>query len=1371
MNSAIALDALSSHVSSHASTPTPYHSSAEDIGTPSDGSQTSHTSSLVNESFANYHAPGVSNEAQVFLSDLSNYLALGCLTFEACSPEDTDGSNEQQDDANTEWKDTQPQDPSLSKLAAAGWIRIQCRRSMLDSKFTIYRIYVLPGDVGLRFFDRQNRRLFAALEALIAAIDVSPETWAGRYAAGNEIRFDQWATGDEGSLFYMFNKLPSPRPDPSLIKEKYTKEAIEDLLDPAHVLLGLKTPLYPYQRRSAALMLQRESVSTLQLDPRLEQRMAPDGSIFYYGPRETVFNRNPRYYETTRGGILAETMGLGKTLMCLALILATRNHLPKVPPTYGFRPVRTTTASLADMAVSAINRKSVPWKVEFERIKHASQDDNRSCIERLQRNPPVYEIPVEPVRWNRKTVTPPPQKKTLAATTIIVVPRNLCKQWHSEIHKHVDEGILRILLMEEPRSVLPPANELREYDVVLFSRSRFETEVKDGSDDLGRRLVSRPPSCACPYIGATRTINCHCVKADNLYESPLKHLHFKRLIIDEGHFFSSSNTTAVTVAKKLVTADHRWVVSGESYIFSLSLMNAKWLSSCDFMRGTPAKDLLGVEADMSAAQNVMQAEITGSRDAVLDQRRQFNPKEDSTGAIKSLGALASHFLRIRPWAADDFGERPAMWEEHIYRHEGHRKRTFSGFSSCLRRTLEAMVVKTQPEDVEQDIELPPLNHEVVRLEPSFYDKLTSNLFSIVLTANAVTSERTDADYLFHRNSAQARYQLIGNLRQSAFFWTGFSEDDVEASIKNGKGYLEKAGITCTEKDRQLLLQALQAAESILNSNGWKALSQSHELGLFVDRWPGESAEFWSFCGNVAPLLTGISQLLEAQKHVNEQIGMEDPGEGLAGIGIRALKRAQEGRKEDQVIRRETKPILSKAGINLSGEPTLKRRPSASNLGGKSAAKRTKKSGKAKSVTAPVKVEGGEADGTSASDSANASAANSAVGRKRRWSGLQRSNLAEDSPFAQSQIIGTTSAKLSYLTSQILKYHEDEKILVFYDGDNIAYYIAQMLELLHIKHEIYAKSLAAALKSEYVVRFNEQPHERVLLMDVKHAAFGLNISSASRIYFVNPVCRPNIEAQAIKRAHRIGQTRKVFVETLLLKGTIEEKMHERAKRMTNLEHHDVSHLEDDYGMREIIQGTRLLPVLEEEKSGSGQMAPLEVPQRLWGRPGWRETLDTGIKGGHTDKGKQKEMSNGIAQTDDRSGGPAKKKKKTVRVATPKTRTLSAVAIPSSSGAPRETGAPEASAAPSPGPSTRLGALIGSGNGSVTEEDEPMIHSWRRRSHGTQQGLVIGGSGGTQNVISSAAAPSEAIADHPVEDESVQLGPASERRRLSIVELLN
>lgn len=218
--------------------------------------------------------------------------------------------------------------------------------------------------------------------------------------------------------------------------------------------------------------------------------------------------------------------------------------------------------------------------------------------------------------------------------------------------------------------------------------------------------------------------------------------------------------------------------------------------------------------------------------------------------------------------------------------------------------------------------------------------------------------------------------------------------------------------------------------------------------------------------------------------------------------------------------------------------------------------------------------------------------------------MEQCELPLDSPFLSSRIVGTTSAKLSYLSSEILKHHQQEKILVFYDGDNAAYYIAQMLDLLHIKHEIYAKSLKASLKSEYAVRFDQETQDRVLLMDVRQAAFGLNLPAASRIYFVNPVCRENIEAQAIKRAHRIGQKRAVHVETLVLKGTIEEKMLDRSKRMTRAEHLNASHLEDDGGIKQIIQSAAPLPI-HETSLGRPQMAPLDVPQQVWCRKGWRQ----------------------------------------------------------------------------------------------------------------------------------------------------------------------
>jgi hypothetical protein len=106
----------------------------------------------------------------------------------------------------------------------------------------------------------------------------------------------------------MFNKVPSPNPDPRDIQEPYAREALEDLLDLHHHVAGLKTALYPYQRRSAGAMMHREAAPRLEIDVCLEQRRAVDGTTFYYSPRDMHFFKEPKFQEVARGGILAETM-------------------------------------------------------------------------------------------------------------------------------------------------------------------------------------------------------------------------------------------------------------------------------------------------------------------------------------------------------------------------------------------------------------------------------------------------------------------------------------------------------------------------------------------------------------------------------------------------------------------------------------------------------------------------------------------------------------------------------------------------------------------------------------------------------------------------------------------------------------------------------------------------------------------------------------------------------------------------------------------------------------------------------------------------------------------------------------------------------
>jgi SNF2 family DNA or RNA helicase len=60
---------------------------------------------------------------------------------------------------------------------------------------------------------------------------------------------------------------------------------------------------------------------------------------------------------------------------------------------------------------------------------------------------------------------------------------------------------------------------------------------------------------------------------------------------------------------------------------------------------------------------------------------------------------------------------------------------------------------------------------------------------------------------------------------------------------------------------------------------------------------------------------------------------------------------------------------------------------------------------------------------------------------------------------------------------------------------------------------------------------------------------LNLTAAEYVFLLDPWWNPAVEAQAIDRAHRIGQARHVFAYRLLATGTVEEKIAElqRSKR--------------------------------------------------------------------------------------------------------------------------------------------------------------------------------------------------------------------------------
>ena len=75
----------------------------------------------------------------------------------------------------------------------------------------------------------------------------------------------------------------------------------------------------------------------------------------------------------------------------------------------------------------------------------------------------------------------------------------------------------------------------------------------------------------------------------------------------------------------------------------------------------------------------------------------------------------------------------------------------------------------------------------------------------------------------------------------------------------------------------------------------------------------------------------------------------------------------------------------------------------------------------------------------------------------------------------------------------------------------------------------------------VQAFQNAPGAAAMLVSLKAAGTGITLHAADYVFLLDPWWNPAVEAQAVDRVHRIGQTSTVFVYRMLTSGTIEERI--------------------------------------------------------------------------------------------------------------------------------------------------------------------------------------------------------------------------------------
>lgn len=131
------------------------------------------------------------------------------------------------------------------------------------------------------------------------------------------------------------------------------------------------------------------------------------------------------------------------------------------------------------------------------------------------------------------------------------------------------------------------------------------------------------------------------------------------------------------------------------------------------------------------------------------------------------------------------------------------------------------------------------------------------------------------------------------------------------------------------------------------------------------------------------------------------------------------------------------------------------------------------------------------------------------------------------------------AKVTYLLQSLTELSaQNHNILVFSQFTSFLGLLRQCLEAEGLG---YAYLDGATRDRAGQVDFFQQGSARIFLISLKSGGFGLNLTAADYVFLCDPWWNPAVEAQAVDRAHRIGQTRPVSVYRLVAKNTIEEKV--------------------------------------------------------------------------------------------------------------------------------------------------------------------------------------------------------------------------------------
>lgn len=148
---------------------------------------------------------------------------------------------------------------------------------------------------------------------------------------------------------------------------------------------------------------------------------------------------------------------------------------------------------------------------------------------------------------------------------------------------------------------------------------------------------------------------------------------------------------------------------------------------------------------------------------------------------------------------------------------------------------------------------------------------------------------------------------------------------------------------------------------------------------------------------------------------------------------------------------------------------------------------------------------------------------------------------------------TESAKLKKLDEMLVDLKKGgHRVLIYFQMTKMMDLMEEYLTYRQYKHIRLDGSSKLEDRRDLVHDWQTVPDLFVFLLSTRAGGLGINLTAADTVIFYDSDWNPTIDSQAMDRAHRLGQTRQVTVYRLLVRGTIEERMRDRAKQKEHVQ---------------------------------------------------------------------------------------------------------------------------------------------------------------------------------------------------------------------------